>query len=158
MKKEDSVTFGNLQAAFAGESMAHIKYLYFASLCRKNGDEDTAKLFEETAKQEVMHAIGHAELIFHGIDLTPEKCLEIAVEGETHEYAEMYPKFVSQAEAERNEIAQREFSEQIAESIEHAQAFAAAIEKARRRFDALKRVEKRHAGQYQAALKQMKSK
>jgi len=49
-------TMANLEAAFAGESMAHIKYRYFAKLAREMGDEDTARTFEETADQEVMHA------------------------------------------------------------------------------------------------------
>ena len=54
-----SATIANLEAAFAGESMAHIKYRYFAKLCREMGDEDTARAFEATAEQEVMHAFGH---------------------------------------------------------------------------------------------------
>ena len=44
----DSVTIQNLEAAFAGESMAHIKYLWFARQCRKAGDEASAKVFEDT--------------------------------------------------------------------------------------------------------------
>ena len=51
-------TLANLEAAFAGESMAHIKYRYFAKLAREMGDEDTARAFEATADQEVMHAFG----------------------------------------------------------------------------------------------------
>ena len=52
-------TMANLESAFAGESMAHIKYRYFAKLCRAKGDEATAKAFEATADQEVQHAFGH---------------------------------------------------------------------------------------------------
>jgi rubrerythrin len=51
-------TMANLEAAFAGESMAHIKHPYFAKLARELGDEETARTFEETANQEVMHAFG----------------------------------------------------------------------------------------------------
>ena len=47
--KPESVTVKNIEAAFAGESMAHIKYLYFAKIARAAGDVDTAKVFEETA-------------------------------------------------------------------------------------------------------------
>jgi len=56
-----SVTIQNLESAFAGESMAHIKYRYFAKLCRELGDEETAKHFEHTADQEVLHAFGHLD-------------------------------------------------------------------------------------------------
>src|SRR3989304_4894167 len=57
--KPESVTIKNIEAAFAGESMAHIKYRYFARVCRAAGDENTAKVFEETAAQEVQHAFRH---------------------------------------------------------------------------------------------------
>lgn len=93
MAKQNSVTFQNLEAAFAGESMAHIKYRYFAKLAREAGAEDVAKIFEETAEQEVMHAFGHLDLLYPKAQLTPAKALEIAIEGETYEYTEMYPKF-----------------------------------------------------------------
>jgi len=53
---QTSVTVKNIEAAFAGESMAHIKYLYFARVCRAQGDEESARIFEETAAQEVQHA------------------------------------------------------------------------------------------------------
>ena len=59
-----SVTIKNLEAAFAGESMAHIKYRYFAKLCRATGDEATARVFEQTAEQELLHAFGHADVLF----------------------------------------------------------------------------------------------
>ena len=54
--KAESVTIKNIEAAFAGESMAHIKYLYFARICREQGDIETAKVFEETATQEYRRA------------------------------------------------------------------------------------------------------
>ena len=91
--KPVSVTIENLEAAFAGESMAHIKYRYFAKLAREMGDEDTARIFEETADQEVMHAFGHLDLLYPKAKMTPARALEIAIEGETYEYTEMYPKF-----------------------------------------------------------------
>lgn len=61
MQNTASPTLQNLEAAFAGESMAHIKYLWFARQCRKAGDEATTKVFEDTAAQEMLHAFGHAE-------------------------------------------------------------------------------------------------
>ena len=82
MKRPELKTMENLEAAFAGESMAHIKYRYFAKLARLAGDEETAKAFEETADQEVQHAFGHLDLIYPKAEMTPERCLEIAIAGE----------------------------------------------------------------------------
>lgn len=143
-------TIQNLEAAFAGESMAHIKYRYFARVCREAGDLASAELFEATAAQEVEHAIGHAELLFSSDSLTPEKCLQYAIDGETYEYTEMYPKFLHEANQEGNAAAAREMSSQIGESREHADLFRSALEKAARRFAALGKVERRHAERYQA--------
>lgn len=147
-----SVTIKNLESAFAGESMAHIKYRYFAKLCRAAGDEATARAFEETADQEVQHAFGHLDLLFPADSLTPAKCLQYAIDGETYEYTEMYPKFRHEAEAEGRGDAVKEIDEQIAESKEHAARFAATLAKAAKRFAALAKVEERHAGHYQAQL------
>ncbi|HHO67646.1 MAG TPA: rubrerythrin [Gammaproteobacteria bacterium] len=155
MKQNPSDTVRNLEAAFAGESMAHIKYLYFARLCRAQGDEDSARLFEHTAAQEVQHAFGHLDLLLPADELDPARCLELAIEGETHEYTEMYPAFRHLAEQERNEAAVREFDEQIEESREHAERFRALLDKAERRFRALTRVEERHANAYREALAQI---
>jgi rubrerythrin len=155
-------TFANLEAAFAGESMAHIKYRYFAKLAREAGDEETARTFEETANQEVAHAFGHLDLLYPKADMTPAKALQIAIDGETYEYTEMYPGFRKTAEAEGNAAAVAEMDEQIEESKVHAARFEAALttatqvratlEKAQKRFAALARVEERHAAHYQARL------
>ena len=67
--KHQQETQKNLEAAFAGESMANRKSLYFAKLARAKGDEEVAKLFEETASQETSHAFAHLDLIYPG-----EKC------------------------------------------------------------------------------------
>ncbi len=150
--KPESITIQNLEAAFAGESMAHLKYRYFARLARQFGDEDSARVFEETADQEVQHAFGHLDLLYPKAKLTPAKALEIAIEGETYEYTEMYPKFRHLALEEGNAAAVKEFDEQIAESKEHAESFRRTLEKAARRFAALAKVEERHANQYRAAL------
>ena len=147
-----SVTIQNLESAFAGESMAHIKYRYFAKIARDMGDEATAQIFEETADQEVMHAFGHLDLLYPKAKMTPAKALAIAIEGETYEYTEMYPKFRHLAVQEGNSDAVQEFDEQIAEFKEHADAFRATLEKAAKRFAALAKVEERHANHYQKAL------
>jgi len=154
--KQSSVTVQNIEAAFAGESMANIKYRYFAEVCRRHGDEESAKVFEDTAAQEVQHAFGHLDLLYPKDQLDPARCLELAIQGETYEYTEMYPNFRHLAEQERNDAAVQEFDEQIAESKEHAQRFQNTLEKAAKRFAALAGVEKRHAERYAANLKRVK--
>lgn len=158
MVDHNSVTVKNIEAAFAGESMAHIKYRYFAKLCRARGDEATARLFEETAEQEVMHAFGHLDLLYPANKMTSSDCLTIAIEGETYEYTEMYPAFRHKAVEEKNDAAVAEIDEQIAESQEHAAAFIAMLDKAAKRFAALAKVEERHANHYRAGLQAVATK
>lgn len=145
-------TIKNLESAFAGESMANRKYLYFARQCRALGADDVATVFETTAEQETAHAFGHLELLYPKSSLTVEKMLQLAIEGETYEYTEMYPAFRHTALEEKNQAAADELDEQIAESKEHAEQFSAVLEKAAKRFAALTKVEKRHAGHYQQTL------
>jgi rubrerythrin len=152
-----SVTVENLEAAFAGESMANRKYLYFAKRARELGADDIADVFEKTAEQETAHAFGHLELLYPSKELTVERMLELAIEGETYEYTEMYPKFRHLAVQEGNDAAVKEMDEQIEESREHAEMFQAVLEKAAKRFAALTKVEERHAGHYQNALDAFKS-
>jgi rubrerythrin len=147
-----SVTIENLEAAFAGESMAHIKYRYFARLARAAGATDVAEAFEATADQEVAHAFGHLDLLYPKNKMTPARALEIAIEGETYEYTEMYPKFRHLAVEEGNGAAVAEYDEQIAESKEHAGQFKKTLEMAAKRFAALAKVEERHANHYKEAL------
>lgn len=152
MSKIESVTVKNIEAAFAGESMAHIKYRYFARIARAAGDEATARVFEQTADQEVQHAFGHLDLLYPKSEITPARALQMAIEGETYEYTEMYPQFRHLAEQEGNAAAVAEMDEQIAESKEHAARFAQTLAKAARRFAALANVEERHANHYRQQL------
>lgn len=145
-----SVTLKNLESALAGESMAHIKYRYFAKIAREEGFEDVAKHFEHTADQEIMHAWGHLELLI-GKPSTKE-CLEKAIEGETYEFTTMYPEFKQQAELEGNQASAIEAQHQIEESKEHADQFAEILKKAEKRFAALQKVEERHANAYKQVL------
>jgi rubrerythrin len=142
-----SITLQNLEGALAGESIAHVKYRYFAKLARAEGFEDVAKHFEHTADQELQHAWGHLELLI-GKPNT-KQCLEKAIEGETYEFTTMYPQFERQAKVEQNIEAVKEFNEQGRESQQHAQEFKTVLEKATKRFAALKKVEQRHAEAYQ---------
>jgi rubrerythrin len=152
MKRPEIKTVANLEAAFAGESMAHIKYRYFAKIAREAGDVDTARIFEETAAQEVQHALGHLDLLYPKATMSTVRCLEMAIEGETYEYTEMYPDFLKTAQQEGQANAASEIKEQIAESKQHAEQFQAMLSKAAKRFAALAKVEERHANQYRATL------
>lgn len=148
-----SITLKNLESALAGESMAHIKYRYFAKIAREEGFEDIARHFEETADQEIKHAWGHLELLI-GKPSTKE-CLEKAIQGETYEYTEMYPEFQKLALAERKVAESKEFGEQIAESEQHAHMFKSILSVAEKRFAALKKVEERHANAYKRVMEEM---
>jgi len=145
-----SNTLQNLESALAGESMAHIKYRYFAKIAREEGFEEVAKHFEHTADQEILHAWGHLELLI-GKPSTKE-CLEKAIEGETYEFTTMYPQFKNQAFGEGLSFASKEFDEQIEESKVHAEEFKKVLLKAEKRFAALAKVEERHANAYKNVL------
>jgi rubrerythrin len=145
-----SITMKNLESALAGESMAHIKYRYFAKLAREAGFEDVAQHFEHTANQEILHAWGHLELLIGKPSV--KESLQMAIEGETYEFTEMYPNFHSVALSEKENTAAKEFEYQVQESIDHANAFKAVLEKAEKRFAALTKVEKRHAEAYKRVM------
>lgn len=148
----ESATMKNLESAFAGESMAHMKYLHFASIARANGHAEVAKVFEETAAQEIKHALAHAELLYPAALVDTARALQLAIDGETYEYTEMYPGFQREAEKEGNLAAQRELDEQIKESKEHADLFRKTLQLANKRFAALARIEEKHANQYRRVL------
>ena len=91
-------TEANLMAAFAGESQARNKYTYYASKAKKDGYEQIAALFEETAAQEKEHAKMWFKL-FHGIGSTAENLLDAAT-GENDEWTDMYPTMAREAREE----------------------------------------------------------
>ena len=98
-------TEANLEAAFAGESMARNKYTYFASKAKKDGYEQIAALFLETAENEKEHAKMWFKLLNGGIGSTVEN-LAAAAAGENEEWISMYKQFAEEARAEGfNEIA-----------------------------------------------------
>ena len=100
MELKGSKTEQNLMTAFAGESQARNKYTYFASKAKKDGYEQIAAIFEETANQEKEHAkMWFKEL--HGGDVpSTEENLLAAAEGENYEWTEMYEEFAKVAEEE----------------------------------------------------------
>lgn len=98
-------TEANLWEAFAGESQARNKYTYYASKAKKDGYEQIAAFFEETAAQEKEHAKLWFKLI-HGIGSTEENLLD-GINGENAEWTDMYPRMAKEAREEGfEEIAQ----------------------------------------------------
>ena len=98
MSLKGSKTEENLKAAFAGESQANRRYLYFAQKADVEGYNDVATVFRSTAEGETGHAHGHLEFLEETGDPATGKPiggtsanLEAAIAGETHEYTDMYP-------------------------------------------------------------------
>ena len=120
----------NLETAFAGESQASRRYLFFAEKAEKEGQPQIARLFRAAAEAETVHAGNHLE-VMGGIGPTRDN-LEAAIAGESHEFTEMYPAFIEQAESEDNK-------------------------RARVSFGYANEVEKIHHGLYQKALQALES-
>jgi rubrerythrin len=107
-------TQDNLSAAFAGESQANRKYLAFAKQAETDGYLQVAKLFRAAAAAETVHALKHLAAM-GGIKSTAEN-LQAAVDGEGHEFREMYPPFL--AEAKEEGAVSAEFSFKFALAVE----------------------------------------
>ena len=120
----------NLQEAFAGESQANRRYLFFAEKAEEEGHPQVAKLFRAVAEAETVHARNHLENM-SGIKSTRDNLGE-AISGELYEFTKMYPGFIEQARAENNKNAQISF------------AYA-------------NKVEKIHHGLYEEALKALET-
>lgn len=99
MELKGSKTEKNLMAAFAGESQAHTKYLYYASKAKKDGYVQIGKLFEETAKNEKEHAKIWFKLLHDGMPSTLANLAD-AANGENYEWTDMYAGFAEDARAE----------------------------------------------------------
>ena len=102
-----SKTHGNLKDAFAGESQANRRYLYFAKVADVEGQPDIAGLFRDTAEGETGHAHGHLDYLKKVGDPATglpfgdvPQMLQSAVAGETHEYTDMYPGMAKSAREE----------------------------------------------------------
>lgn len=129
-----SKTEGNLKAAFAGESQANRRYLYFAQKADVEGHNDVSALFRSTAEGETGHAFGHLEYLeavgdpATNLPIGDTKAnLKASVAGETHEYTDMYPGMAKSA--------REEGFDEIADW-----------------FETLAKAEKSHAGRFQKAL------
>jgi rubrerythrin len=130
-------THDNLKEAFAGESQANRRYLYFAQKADVEGQPDIAALFRSVAEGETGHAFGHFDFLAEvgdpvtgvAVGATADN-LKSAIAGETYEYTEMYPGFAK--------TARDEGFEEIAEWLE-----------------TLARAEKRHTCRFETGLKQL---
>ena len=134
MSLKGSKTEENLKEAFAGESQANRRYLYFAQKADIEGYNDVAAVFRSTAEGETGHAHGHLEYLEElgdpgtGMPIVETKAnLSSAVQGETHEYTDMYPGMAK--------TAREEGFEEIADW-----------------FETLAKAEKSHAGKFQKTL------
>lgn len=108
----------NLAEAFAGESQANRKYLAFAKKADEEGYSQAAKLFRAAADAETIHAHNHLK-VMDGIKTTREN-LEAAVEGETFEYKNMYPKMIEEAVEENQNEAKASFNYANKVEVVHA--------------------------------------
>ena len=129
-----SKTAQNLKEAFAGESQANRRYLYFAQKADVEGYNDVSAVFRSTAEGETGHAHGHLEFLESvGDPATGEPIggtslnLKAAIAGETHEYTDMYPGMAR--------VARQEGFDEIADW-----------------FETLAKAEKSHAGRFQKAF------
>jgi len=137
---DGSKSLDNLKAAFAGESQANRRYIYFARQADIEGYPDMGGLFRDTAEAETGHALGHLDFLktigdpATGLPIgSTEKNLKAAVEGETYEYTEMYPGM--------SKTAREEGHEELAEW-----------------FETLARAEKSHAGRFNQGLSKVSGK
>jgi rubrerythrin len=129
-----SKTEENLKAAFAGESQANRRYLYFANKADIEGQNDVAALFRSTAEGETGHAHGHLEWLEQcgdpatGLPIGPTRDnLKAAVAGETHEYTDMYPGMAKTARDEGHDEVADWFETLAKAERSHANRYAKAL-------------------------------
>ena len=135
MKLKGTKTEENLKAAFAGESQANRRYLYFANKADIEGQNDVAALFRSTAEGETGHAHGHLEYLEQvgdpatGLPIgSSRQNLTAAVAGETHEYTDMYPGMANGARDEGFEEIADWFQTLAKAERSHANRFQKALD------------------------------
>lgn len=126
IRGEKMSTKDNLKAAFAGESQANRRYLAFAKKADQEGLKQVAKLFRAAADAEIVHASNHLNVL-KAVKTTAEN-LQEAINGETHEFNEMYPKMIEEAEQEGNQQAKISFHGANAVEKVHANLYKKALE------------------------------
>ncbi|MBR3523090.1 MAG: rubrerythrin family protein [Bacilli bacterium] len=122
MNLEGTKTLENLKTAFAGESQARNKYTYYASKAKKDGYEQIAAIFEETANNEKEHAKMWYKLINGGVADTAS-ILAAAADGENYEWTEMYDEFAKVAEEEGFDAIAKQFRGVAAIEKHHEERF-----------------------------------
>lgn len=122
MNLKGSKTEQNLMAAFAGESQARNKYTYYASKAKKDGYEQIAAIFEETAGNEKEHAKIWFKLLHDGMPSTIEN-LKDAAAGENYEWTDMYASFAVTAKEEGFDDVARLFTEVASIEKEHEERY-----------------------------------
>lgn len=122
----ENKTLKNLMEAFAGESQANRKYLAYAKKAEKDGKLNAAKLFRAASDAETIHALKHFEVAGKVASTTDN--LKDAVMGETHEYKDMYPDFLKEAEAEGNKAAVMTFKFAMKAEEVHAKLYQEALD------------------------------
>jgi rubrerythrin len=118
------MTQANLEAAFAGESQAHMKYLAFSARAEKEGFANVARLFKAVAYAERVHAINHLKVLGN-LGKTAAN-LGSAIGGETYEVDEMYPAFTAVAELQEEKGAIRTNNWAMEAEKVHAEMYGAA--------------------------------
>ena len=115
----------NLQAAFAGESQANRKYLFFSEKADAAGKKQVARLFRAAAEAETVHARNHLKVL--GDIKSDKENLQAAIGGESYEFTTMYPGFIARANEEKNQAATGSFD--LANKVEqiHHRLFQAAL-------------------------------
>ena len=126
-------TSDNLQAAFGGESQANRRYLAFARKAEQDGYPQVARLFRAAAEAETVHAHAHLR-VMKGIKDTVEN-LQAAIDGEAHEFTEMYPDFLKEAKAEGDQAAVYSFKNALAVEEIHHGLYNDALEAVQARLD-----------------------
>jgi rubrerythrin len=122
MKKTEA----NLKEAFAGESQANRKYLAYAKKADEEGYKQVAKLFRAAAEAETIHAMNHLKGL-KGVRSTKEN-LEDALIGETHEFQNMYPQMIKDAQLDNEKWAEKSFTYANAVEKIHAALYKKATE------------------------------
>ena len=123
---EKQKTLENLMEAFAGEAQANRKYLAYSKKAEADGNINAAKLFKAASDAETLHALKHFD-VAKKVGTTADN-LKDAVLGETHEYKNMYPDFVKEAEAEGNKAAVVSFTFAMKAEEVHARLYREALE------------------------------
>ena len=127
MNLKGTKTEANLQVAFAGESQAHTKYLYYASKAKKDGYVQIANLFTETALNEKEHAKLWFKLLHGGIPATTQNLADAAA-GENYEWTDMYATFAKEAREEGFEHIAKLFEGVGAIEKEHEERYRKLLE------------------------------